>query len=102
MAETRAGRSCAARTLSEWGGLGGTLDGIGEGWPGAQLSPDQLCDSMDCRHVLPFGVNDPHSPACVLSPNCSVALWNSSPVKTVLLSLTSVISASVLFRPSTI
>jgi hypothetical protein len=46
-------------------------------------------------------VNVPHSPLRVPSPNCSVALWNSSAVKNVLLPLSSVISASVVFRPST-
>jgi len=42
-------------------------------------------------HVPCFGVNVPHSPVRVPSPNCSVALWNSSAVKNVLLSLSAVI-----------
>jgi hypothetical protein len=49
----------------------------------------ELCPENS--HVPCFGVNVPHSPVRVPSPNCSVALWNSSAVKNVLLSLSAVI-----------
>jgi hypothetical protein len=42
-------------------------------------------------HVPCFVVNVPYSPVRVPSPNCSVALWNSSAVKNVLLPLSAVI-----------
>jgi len=77
--------------------VGESLNASGKIQGGAQLFPDRLL-----LHVRLVGVNGPHSPACVPAPNCSVALWNWSAVKNVLLSLASVNSDSISFRPSTI
>jgi hypothetical protein len=76
---------------------GDTLKTSGKIQGVAQLFPDQVL-----LRVLLVGVSDPHSPACVPCPNCSVALCSWRAVKNVLLSLASVNSASISFRPSTI